>query len=654
MDDGFGTRPSSIGGTHLLRRARPWSLPFWRIIGRSNQTRTSGARRSVSEHPSATAGLREWGKHYPSQNGRTNNGSRLSRWLRNQQPFDALSATVGIGFALLVFYALFGVVSRLFWDRGFTLAPIREAVGLPDLATVLSHTLFAVGASALFALMLGSLLAWLNERTDARMGAYTDALPVMPLLMPSIGMAIGWVLLLSPRSGYLNWAIRESAGAVGIGIEEGPFDIASWYGLIIVYTIQMVPLAFLAVSAGLRNMNSSLEEQARVCGASPWGAFSTVTLRAVLPSLGAAVFLLVWYGFANFSVPAIIAQPANIQILSVRIARLVNFEFPARIDLAVGLGGILIPILGTIYYLQRWLVGRGRHSAIGGKSAKTNRVKLGKLRPLARSFFVLYGVVTVILPFAALLLVSLNGFWSTNITWSELSLESFRSLLAERATRDAMRNSVLLASTVGILGVFIAATVSLWVSRTRNLASGTVDLAMKIPAAFSGLILGLGALLAFSGPPFNLGSTIWILGLAYLIIAMPLATVILDASISQIGHELTEASAISGASAGRTFARVQFPLLLPGLLAAWALVFVRIIGDVEAAAILSGTRNNVIGFRILEVFTYGSYAKMAGLGAFITIVTLLVLAAVSLLAKRLSRWSHPQGKSVLIGRGVAQ
>ena len=590
----------------------------------------------------------------PSEGGPTAAAPTRHRWswLQRSGPFELLSTAVAVGFALLALYTLFRAISRLFWDGGLDLTPVREVLALDGLGTILAHTFLAVGASAICALMLGSFLAWLNERTDARMGAFSGALPLVPLLLPSIAMGIGWILLLSSRSGYLNWAIREAAGLVGIGIEEGPFEIHSWYGLIMVYTIQMVPLAFLSISAGLRNLDSSLEEQARVCGASPRKVFTTVTLRAVLPSVGAAVFLVIWVGFATFSIPVIIAEPAGIQILSVQIARLVNFTFPPRLDLAVGLGGIMIPVLGVIWYLQRRMSGRGRHSAMGGKNAKAKKLELGAWRPVVRALFVGYGIVTVVLPIGALLLVTLRGFWSTSIDWGELSLDGFRSMFADGATVGAMRNSVVLASSVAFSAVIVAAVVALWAARNRSQLAGAVDVGIKFPAAFSGLILALGALLAFGGEPFNLGSTIWILFLAYLVIVMPLATVVIDASVSQIGHELTEASAVAGARGGRTFTRIHLPLLIPGLLAAWALVFVRVVGDVEAASILAGTRNNVVGFRILEVYTYGSYGAMAGLGIFITGVTILVLAVILLLMKLLTKRSNvPSAR--LTDQGVA-
>jgi len=69
-------------------------------------------------------------------------------------------------------------------------------------------------------------------------------------LLPPIAGAIGWVLLLSPGSGFLNVVIRNISGS---DAKTGPLNIYSWYGLILIYVIYMIPFAFLMVSSGLRN-----------------------------------------------------------------------------------------------------------------------------------------------------------------------------------------------------------------------------------------------------------------------------------------------------------------------------------------------------------------------------------------------------------------
>lgn len=571
------------------------------------------------------------------------------RWFAlRMTPFSGVSALIGLAFAALGVYPLLVVGMRLFWDgKSFNSSPIVKTATLPGLHTILADTTLVVATSVILSLILGGLLAWINERTDARLGVFTDAMPLINLLLPSIAGAIGWVLLLSPNAGYLNWFFRQVLGLFGVEVTTGPFGIYSWGGLILVYTLQMVPFAFLALSGGLRNLDGNLEQQAKVCGASATKVLVTVTIPALLPSVGAATFLLIWVGLATVSVPIIIAPAAHIEILSVAIVRYLSYSYPPEIDLAVGLGAFIVVVLGAIWYVQGRLLRKQRFSTLGSKSTPATPITLGRWRPVALLFILAYATVSVLLPIGALVLVSLHGFWTLDIEWSRLGLAAFRAtVIDDPVTARALRNSVTLSLLGATIGVGVAAVVALWVFRSASKVSRGVDAAIKFPGAVSSLVLSVGIVLAFGGPPFALGGTIWILLLAYVVMSLPEGSVLADSAVSQIGRELSEASAVAGASDARTFLKVFLPLMMPGLLAAWALLFVRMVGDINAAAILASGSNTVVGFRILEIYTYGSIARMAALATALTGISCVVLIVALALSRRWSRWSRSNWRRV--------
>src|SRR5690606_34160294 len=110
-----------------------------------------------------------------------------------------------------------------------------------------------------------------------------------------------------------------------------------------------VPYAFLLVSAGLRNIDPSLEEQARISGSGVLKTFKDVTLPALAPSVGGAVLLMTWQGFALFSVPAIIGSPAGVDLISVRIVRLLSFTYPPETDIAIALSAIVAALVAITW-----------------------------------------------------------------------------------------------------------------------------------------------------------------------------------------------------------------------------------------------------------------------------------------------------------------
>src|SRR5690606_35108241 len=143
-----------------------------------------------------------------------------------------------------------------------------------------------------------------------------------------IAGAVGWVMLASDRAGLLNVWGKRLLESLGIQIDGPLVSIFSWPGLIFVYLIYTLPHVYLCVASALSNIDPSLEEASRVSGAGPLRTLVKVTLPAVLPAIISGGTISVIYGIALFSVPAIIASQAGIDILAVRIVNLMMAEFP--------------------------------------------------------------------------------------------------------------------------------------------------------------------------------------------------------------------------------------------------------------------------------------------------------------------------------------
>ncbi|GAA3668791.1 iron ABC transporter permease [Arthrobacter ginkgonis] len=550
--------------------------------------------------------------------------------------FNAVSLAIAVVLVALVSLPLLKVLANLFIkDGALTLDPILDTLAIPDLWKMIGDTLLVVLASSLLAVVIGFAVAWANERTDARFGLLNDVLPYLPFLLPPVAGAVGWTMLLSPNAGLLNAWIRGGLGLFGVELESGPFDINSWYGLIMVYTFYAVPYVYMNVSAAMQSMDSSLEEASRLSGASHFTTLRRVTLPALAPSLGAGFLLCTWFGFGMFSIAAIIGTPAHIDMIAVRIVKLLTFSYPPQEDLAIGLSAIVMLFVGVSYYVQFWILKNSRFSSIGGKSSARTITRLGPWRPVVRGAVMLYVFVSTILPMVGLFLVALNGYWTPKIKWDSLSLTAFRTALVEDPqTREAFANSITLGIVGGLIGIVAAAMVSLYVARRRNAFTQGLDAAIKLPASISHMVIAVGILLLLGREPFNLGGTWLILLLGYLALYLPQASIASDAAVAVVGRELDEASKVSGGNDWKTFFRVYIPLMTPGLVGGWALLFIRIVGDLTASAILSGTSNVVLGFRIMEVFNGGSYATLAALSAFLVLVTGTVLVAVLWISKR--------------------
>lgn len=559
---------------------------------------------------------------------------------RRSRPYFAMAcAAVGVAVAALILYPLIAVLPQVFLDDGrVDLSAWRTAWSAPGTVGMLRNTAILVGAGTVLAVVIGSVFAWFSERTDASMGRLTEVLPIVPMMVPPLAGTIGWVLLLTPGPGLLNVLLRDvSAWFGGEPGLQGPLNIFSWYGLIFIYVLYMVPHVFLTVAAALRNLDPALEEASRASGARPWTTLIRITLPAIRPSITAGALLALVIGLSMFSTPFVLGTPADIDVLAVRIVRLTSFSFPAELAEAVVLGSVLILLIGSAWIFQTRLLRAARHATIGGKTGGEARVTLGRTgRLLARGSMLAYLAVTSILPFTALLLVSLQPFWTSNIDVTRWSLDNYaRVLLDNDFTKSAFQHSLGLGVVGASVAMCIAALIVFYVQRNAHsrIARG-IDGTTKLPAALSHVIVGLALIATFAGPPFNLGGTLLILFLGYLVLYLPQATITAGSALSQIDASLSEASLMAGASQGRTFRRVAVPLMAPGLVAGWIFVFVLMAGDVTASVMLASSRTPVVGFVMIDLFANSTYPVLAAMGAVISIITSAVVLAALFLPRR--------------------
>ena len=88
-----------------------------------------------------------------------------------------------------------------------------DTLARPGLSEAVFNSLIIVVAVNLTAVPVGTLFAWLNFRTNARLGPMASLLPGLPLLLPSVAVTIGWVFLGSDELGFVTIAIRKHPSA---------------------------------------------------------------------------------------------------------------------------------------------------------------------------------------------------------------------------------------------------------------------------------------------------------------------------------------------------------------------------------------------------------------------------------------------------------
>jgi len=486
-----------------------------------------------------------------------------------------------------------------------------------------NSVIFALG-TALVTLVMGGLVAWVVERTDAPGGPLFHALALLSFAIPGLLTAMAWIFVLSPNIGWLN-AIFKST----FGFKEAPFSIYSMGGMIWALASHYFPLAYLALGPALRVLDVRLEEAALVSGARYWQVMPKVTLPLLRPAILSTVLLLFMLGMSSYEVPRLIGRPARIDVFTTEIQAATQ-NAPPEFGIASALSITLLSIcIIAVYFYRRATRHAEAFATITGKGYMPTRIKLRQWRwPVALAIGLLFAI-SLGLPLVTLVWQSFfrNLAQPFMPATSPMTLENYEFILSYPIFVNAVKTSVLLAAMAATIVVGLTFVMA-WIALRAVPRSGWVlDSLAFTPIAIPHVIVGASVLFAYLMLPIPVYNTIWILLIAYVTMYLPYGMRFNSSGLTQIHKELEEVAEVAGARVGQVFARILLPLLAPVLLAAWIYVFVLSVRELGASVFLIGPGTHVLGTISLTMWEEGgSYGAVSALGV-IQIIPLIAIVA---------------------------
>ena len=216
----------------------------------------------------------------------------------------------------------------------FTLANFDEAMFHNQIATrgIFNSFRLATAASAC-AVIVGATVAYVDLRTRARGRRLLDYLAVLPLGLPGTVMAV----------------------AVLLAFIRPPFAI---YGtiwiLLVAYVARFVPLATRSANSTLRQIDPSLEEAARIAGASRLATLWRILLPLARPGLAVA-FLLVFIPALSELSATILLYSGGTETISIALFRLNDL---GQLEVVAALAVFTIAVTLLVSLPLNWLSSR--------------------------------------------------------------------------------------------------------------------------------------------------------------------------------------------------------------------------------------------------------------------------------------------------------
>ncbi|MFB6154884.1 MAG: ABC transporter permease [Haloferacaceae archaeon] len=517
---------------------------------------------------------------------------RLARRLRERLERRALTilavATAAVLLVLFYYPVATVFVDAVYAGGRWTLAAFREILSSRFYRyDLIGFTAYQAFLSTLASVALGLPGAWVLSRFEFRGRETLRSLTILPFVLPSIMVAIGFVAMFGEQ-GTLNRALALA----GLGRVHLLYTLQA---ILVAHAFYNAPLVTRVTTAAWESVDARTVETARSLGAGPWRATWDVVVPQLLPAMLVGATLTFIFTFASF--PIVLAlggfQLATVEVWIFRLVR--ELEYAEAAALAVV---ETVLSLGLTYAYLRY----ERRQTAAGRGARPlpRRTFLPESwspgAVVSRGAIAGYALVVLVVfvgPLASMVLASFTT------AGGAFTLGNYEFLLRRQITGasfqvkplPAIRNSLVFGA--GTLLVALPMGVVMSVLTTRSFPGRRlVDALSMAPLAVSGIVVGLGLLrgLVFGVEVF--GHRVTVTGpvaivAAHAVSAYPFVTRNVSPLLDRLDPRLVESARSLGASRVRALWDVELPLVAAGVVAGAAFAFAISIGEFDSTVILA-------------------------------------------------------------------
>jgi len=492
---------------------------------------------------------------------------------------------------------------------------IRALTGDPELwqriiqtrlIKLFSNTLWLVLAVTSGTTLLGVSMAWLTERTDVPGRKIFRWLLALPLAIPPYIGAIIHLALLRPHGGLISqWLEGTNFASLPLPNPTG------FWGAAFVLVIFSFPYVFLLSGAAFRSLNASFDEAARMLGRTSWQTFWQVTIPAIRPGITAGALLVSLDILAEYGTVALLRFETFSSAIFVQLA--------GRYDRSAAsiLSGVLILLALVILYGEFRIQGQSQFTQIGSHWRPTTLIHLGKRRIwgfLALLFTVL---VSFIIPVGLLL------FWSAQGILDQQTISGMQ--IGSKGLLSFIFNSVWSSGFAAILAVLFSIPIAIYVVRYPGKVSRLFSRISQVGYAIPGVVVALSLVLLVNRFLPFLYATPLVVVMAYVVRYIPQAVRSSESAMHQLSPNLEEASRLLKRNALQTFVQVTLPLILPGLLAGSALVFLSSLKELPATLLLRPAGFETLAVRVWIWTEEGFYLQAAPASLLLVVISIIPL-----------------------------
>jgi len=474
--------------------------------------------------------------------------------------------------------------------------------------SLLQNSLLLAGTTTALAMSFGLVAALWLATLEARWRNVFVALAIVALALPPFLVTNCWISLLGETGVLRKWL---------------PFGIYSLGGTIWILALLLWPITLFAALAAWRRLEAAqFECEPAMTG---FALLRWLLIPVAKGELALAAVLTFVLALNNFAVPAILQTKVLPDEMWVRF----NTQFDTMAALRLSVPLVIVPVLLLLWATRRSVAWPRIQGTV---PARILSRQLGSTwRIVCGAPAISLCVVSVGLPVGQITVAKR--------TWAELPG-------AIEASQASIWNSFCCAALAATVVVAIAVVLSSRCSRgneaySSNAARGARSMRLSqslltsaattigwLPFFIPGVLIGIALIKIFNRPVLDLFyQSIGIVLLALVIRYFALAWTAARHAIASVDSDLTDAARLEGATRWQMFRFVIWPQIAPQIFAAWYVIYLLCLWDVESIVIIQPPGGETLSLKIFNLLHYGYAAQVNAL-----CLTLLGLAVLPLLA----------------------
>jgi len=395
-----------------------------------------------------------------------------------------------------------------------------------------------------------------------------------------------------------------------------------WVPILIAHAFFNVAVVVRIVGTYWANLDPRVSEAAATLGAGPGVRFREITLPLLTPALAAAAAIVFLFSFTSFGIVLILGGPRYATLEAEIYNQAVRlFDLRAAAVLSLVQLACVVAAVWVATRLERRLTATG--------SARSERDTLRRPRT-AREKLVVAGSLGLLgvflgIPLAVLVERSLA-------VGGGHGLDAYRGLgrptsVLLVAPWEAVVNSIVYAAAATLIAVVVGGLAAFAVAESRG--SRLLDGLALLPLGVSAVMLGLGFLIAFDSAPLDFRAAPWIVPVAQALVAIPFVVRIVAPTLRSIDPRQREAAALLGASPGRVRREIDLPIVSRGLTVAAGFAFAISLGEFGATVFLARPDRPTLPVAIFRFLGRPGAANVAQ--AYALAVVLMAVTVISVL-----------------------